>query len=52
VNTLVNIGDFFTSHIAPELATAPAAGTPFLKADALKFVTTFRSQIPKVRACV
>jgi len=52
VNTLVNIGDFFASHIAPELAAAPAAGSPFLKADALKFVTTFRSQIPKVRVRV
>jgi exportin-2 (importin alpha re-exporter) len=50
-NELVNIGDFFAAHILPELQAPPKAGQPVLKADALKFVTTFRQQIPKA-ACL
>ena len=46
-NELVNIGEFFTAHIVPELRASPTAGVPVLKADALKFLTTFRSQVPK-----
>mmetsp|Transcript_18430 Transcript_18430/g.59977 ORF Transcript_18430/g.59977 Transcript_18430/m.59977 type:complete len:964 (-) Transcript_18430:689-3580(-) len=44
-NELVNVSDFFMSHIAPELGSA--GGSPVLKADALKFLTIFRSQIPR-----
>jgi exportin-2 (importin alpha re-exporter) len=50
-NELVNVGEFFAAHIVPELQAAPTAGWPVLKADALKFLTTFRSQIPKA-ACL
>ncbi|KAL4452248.1 hypothetical protein ABPG75_007910 [Micractinium tetrahymenae] len=46
-NTLVNLQDFFAQQVAPELAAADANERPILKADALKFVTTFRSQLPK-----
>ena len=46
-NELVNIGEFFSAHVVPELRAAPNAGWPVLKADALKFLTTFRSQVPK-----
>ena len=46
-NELVNVGDFFGAHILPELQAPPGRGHPVLKADALKFVTTFRQQIPK-----
>ena len=46
-NELVNIGDFFSAHIVPELQVPLGRGQPVLKADALKFVTTFRQQIPK-----
>ena len=50
-NTLVNIGDFFAAHVVPELQAPPAPGAgvggAVLKADALKFVTTFRSHLPK-----
>jgi exportin-2 (importin alpha re-exporter) len=46
-NTLVNLQDFFAQQIAPELQSAAVNESPILKADALKFVTTFRSQLPK-----
>lgn len=46
-NELVNIGEFFSAHIVPELRASPTTGWPVLKADALKFLTTFRSQVPK-----
>ncbi|PSC72253.1 Exportin-2 [Micractinium conductrix] len=46
-NTLVNLQDFFVQQVAPELQAANPNEQPVLKADALKFVTTFRSQLPK-----
>ncbi|KAI3438113.1 hypothetical protein D9Q98_000554 [Chlorella vulgaris] len=46
-NALVNLQDFFAQQIGPELAAAAVNEQPILKADALKFVTTFRSQLPK-----
>ena len=50
-NQLVNLNDFFASHVLPELqagaAGAPAATHhPILLADALKFVTLFGAQLP------
>eukprot|EP00887_Chlorella_sp_A99_P002133 scaffold21.g2133.t1 len=45
-NTLVNLAEFFTQHIAPELASSAVNDQAVLKADALKFLTTFRSQLP------
>lgn len=50
-NELVGIPDFFNQHIMPELQSANLDERPVLKADALKFLTTFRSQIPKAQ-CV
>ncbi|XRB01695.1 exportin-2 [Pycnococcus provasolii] len=54
INTLVNISEFFTGNIVPELrsaAASPSAELPtpsaVLACDALKFVTTFRSHLPK-----
>lgn len=47
-NELVNIGDFYNSYIAPELSGSSSASTsdnPVIKADCLKFATTFRSQL-------
>ncbi|KAG9455123.1 hypothetical protein H6P81_008027 [Aristolochia fimbriata] len=44
---LVNVESFFTSVIAPELQNPDANALPMLKADALKFFTTFRTQISK-----
>ena len=46
-NSLINIVDFFNTHIAPELQAPNVNDRPMLKADALKFLITFRSQIPK-----
>lgn len=46
-NALVNLQDFYGQQVAPELQAANVNERPILKADALKFVTTFRSQLPK-----
>ena len=46
-NDLVNIVDFFNQHIAPELAAAKGGSHPVVRADALKFLTMFRQQLPK-----
>jgi exportin-2 (importin alpha re-exporter) len=45
VNKFINIGDFFKTQIIPELKSNPAKN-PVLKADCLKFVTSFRTQLP------
>ena len=55
INELVNVTDFFSQQIAPEFSAASAAGgkvngdtgKAVLYADSLKFLTIFRSQIPK-----
>ena len=49
-NELVSIGDFFAGHIVPELQAAPGRAHDVLQADALKFLTAFRGQIPKPTA--
>lgn len=46
LNRLVNISDFFTQQVLPELQDPKVNDRPILKADALKFVTVFRSQLP------
>ncbi|CAI5953901.1 unnamed protein product [Closterium sp. NIES-65] len=46
-NNLVNLGEFFSGQILPELRAADVNAQPVLKANALKFLTTFRGQIPK-----
>ena len=46
-NQLVNIVEFFQTHVMPELAAQDKNSLPFLKADSLKFLITFRTQIPK-----
>ena len=45
-NQLVNIADFFAQHVQPELQSADLEAVPVLKADAIKFLTTFRSLLP------
>ncbi|KAL2612267.1 hypothetical protein R1flu_023959 [Riccia fluitans] len=47
---LVNVEQFFNSQIVPELQTPDINSLPLLKADSLKFMTTFRSQVPKTMA--
>ena len=46
VSDLVNVMDFLQAQILPELQS-DANTMPVLKADAIKFVTTFRNQIPR-----
>eukprot|EP00993_Chasmostoma_nieuportense_P000154 NODE_113_length_3103_cov_31.933132_g106_i0.p1 GENE.NODE_113_length_3103_cov_31.933132_g106_i0~~NODE_113_length_3103_cov_31.933132_g106_i0.p1 ORF type:complete len:982 (-),score=356.67 NODE_113_length_3103_cov_31.933132_g106_i0:158-3046(-) len=46
INELVNIGEFFASSVLPELRDT-SAKFPILKADAIRFVSSFRLQIPK-----
>jgi exportin-2 (importin alpha re-exporter) len=43
-NELINVMDFFNGHIFPELLTDVEA-LPIVKADAIKFVSTFRNQL-------
>merc|ERR1719154_994622 len=46
-NELVNLSEFCSSHVAPELNNlANAAQFPILKADCVKYMMTFRSQLP------
>eukprot|EP00112_Aurelia_sp_Birch-Aquarium-sp1_P013550 Seg2879.1 transcript_id=Seg2879.1/GoldUCD/mRNA.D3Y31 product=Exportin-2 protein_id=Seg2879.1/GoldUCD/D3Y31 len=44
---LVNLVDFFKSHIAPDLQSPNVDEFPVLKADAIKYVITFRSVLPR-----
>jgi len=44
---LVNLVDFFKSHIAPDLQSPDVDEYPVLKADAIKYVITFRSVLPR-----
>lgn len=46
-NELVNIQDFYSSHIKPELLDSDVQSRAVIKADCLKFATIFRSQMPK-----
>lgn len=47
VNDKVNIMDFFTANIIPELQEANMSVRPMVKATALKFVSTFRNQFTR-----
>lgn len=49
-NKLVNVDDFFTQQVLPELQDPNVDARPILKADALKFVTVFRSHLPPAAA--
>lgn len=44
---LVNLLDFYSAQVLPELQSSKLNDNPLLKADAIKFVTTFRSLLPK-----
>ena len=49
-NKLVNVDDFFAQQVLPELQDPDVNTRPILKADALKFVTVFRSHLPPAAA--
>ena len=44
-NPYVDIGAFFQSQVIPELS-GPLGDQPILKADCLKYLTIFRTQLP------
>ena len=46
-NSLVNLQEFYAAHVAPELAATDVDARPIVKADCLRFATTFRSQLPR-----
>lgn len=49
-NSLINLMDFFSTHVLPELQAAAQPGStvhPILIADAIKFATVFRAQLPQ-----
>ena len=46
VNPMVPLIPFYQENVLPDLTAAPGTVHPILQADALKFVITFRSQIP------
>eukprot|EP00123_Amoebidium_parasiticum_P018052 comp24082_c0_seq1/m.43377 comp24082_c0_seq1/g.43377 ORF comp24082_c0_seq1/g.43377 comp24082_c0_seq1/m.43377 type:complete len:977 (-) comp24082_c0_seq1:650-3580(-) len=46
-NTLVNVDEFFISHIVPDLQAQNTNALPVLKADAIKYVLTFRNQLAR-----
>eukprot|EP01060_Flectonema_neradi_P016129 TRINITY_DN2271_c1_g1_i3.p1 TRINITY_DN2271_c1_g1~~TRINITY_DN2271_c1_g1_i3.p1 ORF type:complete len:684 (+),score=130.55 TRINITY_DN2271_c1_g1_i3:1689-3740(+) len=53
----IDIISFFTQHILPELSKGcenATTNSPVLKADGIKFISTFRNQIPKEHypACI
>ena len=53
-NQLVDLTDFCRQHIIPELQKPDVNGMPVLKAAAVKYVMTFRSQLPAdlVKGCL
>uniref|UniRef100_A0A8C8LWG6 Exportin-2 n=1 Tax=Oncorhynchus tshawytscha TaxID=74940 RepID=A0A8C8LWG6_ONCTS len=46
-NELVNLTEFFVNHILTDLNSQNVNEFPVLKADAIKYVMIFRSQLPK-----
>uniref|UniRef100_A0A3Q2XII4 Exportin-2 n=1 Tax=Hippocampus comes TaxID=109280 RepID=A0A3Q2XII4_HIPCM len=46
-NELVNLTEFFVNHILTDLKSTNVNEFPVLKADAIKYVMIFRSQLPK-----
>ena len=46
-NELVNLLEFFTVHVKPEMSAANIDSLPVLKADSLRYVVTFRNQLGK-----
>eukprot|EP00096_Caligus_rogercresseyi_P000645 TRINITY_DN11117_c0_g1_i1.p1 TRINITY_DN11117_c0_g1~~TRINITY_DN11117_c0_g1_i1.p1 ORF type:complete len:974 (-),score=386.32 TRINITY_DN11117_c0_g1_i1:7-2928(-) len=46
INQLVNLTEFCTNYIVPDLQATDVNAFPVLKADAVKYILTFRSQLP------
>lgn len=54
INELVNITEFYQNHVLPELQNQDVNRLPILKAEAIKYVISFRSALPfdAVKLCV
>lgn len=54
INELVNITEFYQNHILPELQNQDVNRLPVLKAEAIKYVISFRSALPfdAVKLCI
>ena len=52
VNANISVIDFFTTHVVGDLQSADINSLPVLKADCVKFVSTFRNQLPKASGVV
>ncbi|KAK7073145.1 hypothetical protein SK128_011362 [Halocaridina rubra] len=54
INELVNIMEFYQNHVLPELQNEDVNRLPVLKAEAIKYVISFRSALPfdAVKLCV
>uniref|UniRef100_A0A8C5KQQ8 Exportin-2 n=1 Tax=Jaculus jaculus TaxID=51337 RepID=A0A8C5KQQ8_JACJA len=46
-NELVNLTEFFVTHILPDLKSTNVNEFPVLKADGIKYIMIFRNQVPK-----
>ncbi|XP_010129640.1 PREDICTED: exportin-2 isoform X2 [Buceros rhinoceros silvestris] len=51
-NELVNLTEFFVTHIQPDLKSANVNEFPVLKADGIKYIMIFRNQVPKEQLLV
>ncbi|GBG29239.1 Exportin-2 [Hondaea fermentalgiana] len=47
VNPNINVNEFFSQLILPELTSSNVDSQPVVKADVIKFFATFRNQMPK-----
>lgn len=45
INEFVDIAQFYTNYILPELQSPDVNALPVLKADAIKYILTFRNQV-------
>ncbi len=45
-NRLVDLADFCTSHILPDLSVPEVDSLPIVHADCIKYIMTFRTQLP------
>ena len=53
-NRLVDLAEFCATHVVPELRSAEVDALPVIRADCIKYIMTFRSQLPPdvVKGCI
>lgn len=52
LNPLVNIVQFFSEYVAQDLQATSGSVHPMLEVDSIRFLYTFRSQVPPIFPCV